>query len=300
MARLTSFDRRQVMIRPDYEIQHKLDTVLEDVQLHHHDFYELIYLVSGDVTYSVESRVYRVMPGSLLLISPQELHSGRIRADMAPYERYVLWVTPAFAGQLSSKQTNLMELFSGGPGRCRLLRLPLRLRKAVRDCMEALLQEGQTSPDTYGTQLMAPALMAQLFVLLNRASKDQAGGESELEQLGSSAALVTSVTDYLNLHYNETLSLDQLAERFFVSKYHLSHAFSQQVGTSVYRYVQKKRLQIARQLLAQGMQSGQVCAQCGFADYAGFFRAFKAEYGLAPREYVTQLKQAASMRNPRG
>ena len=128
MARPTSFDRRQTMLRPDYEIQHKLDTALEDVQLHHHDFYELIYLVSGDVTYSVESRVYRVMPGNMLLISPQELHSGRIRADMAPYERYVLWVAPTFAERLSTRRTNLMELFSGGTGRCRLLRLPLRQR----------------------------------------------------------------------------------------------------------------------------------------------------------------------------
>lgn len=291
MARPTSFDRRQTMLRPDYEIQHKLDTALEDVQLHHHDFYELIYLVSGDVTYSVESRVYRVMPGNVLLISPQELHSGRIRADMAPYERYVLWVAPAFAERLSTRRTNLMELFSGGTGRCRLLRLPLRLRKAVRDCMEAILQEFETDAAAYGAEMMAPALMMQLFVILGRVAKEQTGPEYEPEQEGSSAALVTSVTDYLNLHYNETLSLDRLAEQFFVSKYHLSHAFTQQVGTSVYRYVQKKRLQIARQLLAQGMQSSRVCTQCGFADYAGFFRAFKAEYGLAPREYVTQLRQ---------
>ena len=79
-----------------------------------------------------------------------------------------------------------------------------------------------------------------------------AEGRVPEEGAQESPPLVSQVVDYLGAHYREELSLDALAERFFVSKYHLSHLFSRSVGTSVYRYVLLKRLQNARQLLLDG------------------------------------------------
>ena len=72
----------------------------------------------------------------------------------------------------------------------------------------------------------------------------------------------------------------------FVSKYHLSHAFSGEVGISVYRYIMLRRLLLARQLLMAGESAGQVCRACGFSDYTAFYRAFKSEYGISPREFL--------------
>ena len=66
------FDPRQEMKQPDFELQYKRDSYLKDVELHHHDFYELYFLLSGDVTYTIESRLYHVLPGDMLLISVTE------------------------------------------------------------------------------------------------------------------------------------------------------------------------------------------------------------------------------------
>ena len=77
-----------------------------------------------------------------------------------------------------------------------------------------------------------------------------------------------------------------LAEKFYISKYHLSHEFQRHVGTSVGRYILKKRLQIARRLLSQGSKPNNVFGGCGFGDYTSFYRAFKAEYGTSPREFA--------------
>ena len=96
--------------------------------------------------------------------------------------------------------------------------------------------------------------------------------------------------DYVNLHYSEPLSLEQLSELVYVSKYHLSHEFHRLVGTSVYRYIQKKRLMIARQLLSQGQRPNDVYSSCGFSDYAGFYRAFHNEYGISPREFTSSVR----------
>jgi AraC-like DNA-binding protein len=49
-------------------------------------------------------------------------------------------------------------------------------------------------------------------------------------------------------------------------------------------------VQIARQLLAQGEKPNNVFRMCGFSDYAGFYRAFKAEYGAGPREFAASLR----------
>ncbi len=284
-----AFDSRQVMLRADYEIAHKLDTLLNDVELHHHDFYEIVFLLSGDVDYSVESHRYHMRPGDLLLIGPQELHQVSIRSGGAPYERYVLWVSRQMLHRLSTAQTDLCSCFlQTRQGRFNLLHLQRTDIDAIHSMMDVICREQTLRETEYGADRMADAMMTGILVLLNRAAMDRF---EETEQ--DCNTLVSGIVDYLNLHYSEPLSLDQLAEQFFVSKYHLSHAFSQQVGTSVYRYLQKKRLQIARQLLAQGLRSSQVFLTCGFRDYAGFYRAFKAEYGISPRDYAVTVRNAA-------
>ena len=94
--------------------------------------------------------------------------------------------------------------------------------------------------------------------------------------------LVDQVLHYIGRHITEELTLDGLAERFFVSKYHLSHTFTRDVGVSLHRYITLRRLLMARQLLGAGVAAGQVSAACGFSDYTSFYRAFKAEYGISP------------------
>ena len=86
------------------------------------------------------------------------------------------------------------------------------------------------------------------------------------------------------------LTLDQLSEKFFISKYHLLRKFDAQVGTTVHRYILQKRLLNAKQLLAGGVPPNEVCQYCGFGDYANFYRAFKAEYNQTPRQYIQEAK----------
>lgn len=279
-----SFDPRQEMLCRDFELQYKRDSYLKNVELHHHDFFEIYFLVSGDVTYQIESRIFHVMPGDLLLLSPRELHQVRIKPEMSPYERYVLWVAPETVARLSSPQTDLAAgLDPTRPGHSNLLRLSTEDRAAVQDLLGALDREA--SSGRYGAELLRESLLTQLLVRVNRLALQQGVCPEE-----GSSRTVDQVVDYINLHYGEALSLDSLANQFYVSKYHLSHVFQRQMGTSLYRYIQKKRLMISRQLMAQGQKPSQVFASCGFCDYPGFYRAFKAEYGASPREFVLSAR----------
>ena len=275
------FDPRQEMKRSDFEIQYKRDSYLKDVELHHHDFLEIYFLMAGDVTYLIESKIVHVMPGDLLLISPRELHQVLIKPEMSVYERYVLWIDPKMIQRLSSPLTDLTQ---GLDPSCPLFGNQLRPqpedRSKIRELLELLHRESES--DGYGADLLRHSLLTQILVIINRLLSQQG---SYLDEDTRTNRAVTQAINYINLHYSEPLSLDLLAERFYVSKYHLSHEFNRQMGTSIYKYIQKKRLLMARQLIAQGHKPSEIPALCGFGDYAGFYRAFKGEYGISPRDF---------------
>ncbi len=286
MRQAGKFDPRQEMGRADYELQYKQDTYLKDVELHHHDFYELYFLISGDVTYTIESRQYHVLPGDLLLISPRELHQICIRPEMSTYERYVLWVDPQLLSKYSTALSDLTRnLDPNGANRSNLIRMTPEEHSRLLRLFEQLWQE--SGSDSYGSDLLRESLLIQLLVQINRLS-DRA--HESYEELSGSSRAVYEVVAYINEHYSQPLSLEGLAELVYVSKYHLSHEFNRQVGTSVYRYIQKKRLLIARQLMSQGSKPNEVFSSCGFGDYAGFYRAFKGEYGISPRAYALSVR----------
>ena len=282
--RAQRFDPRQEMRRPGFEVFYYRDPSPGNVEVHHHDFYEIYFFLNGQVEYWVEGRVYYLEPGDLLLINPMELHRPIVGEDDV-YERIVLWVDRAWLERFSDENASLTRCFDNAlADHTNLLRPSARQRAAVRSRLAELVQESYGDAGYAGAQY-ATAVLLQFMVELNRMAQHTAALEHAPAQ---PAPLVSQVLEYVSTHYSEELSLESLAQRFFVSKYHLSHEFSRAVGVGVYRYIMLKRLQMAKQMLAGGMAPGEVCTACGFRDYTNFFRAFRAEYGVSPREFTAE------------
>lgn len=283
-----NFDPRQEMRLQDYEVFHYRDAKLDSVEVHHHDFYEVYFFLGGNVEYSVEGRNYQLESGDLLLISPQELHQPRIRDARVPYERIILWVRPAFLNKLSSGGVSLTQCFDASrPRHTNLLRLTLAQRASILSMLGTLVRE--TYGGDYGKGIAAIGVLLQLLVEINRLAL--AEGKRTYEAEDRAAPVMAQVLDYINTHYVENLSLDGIAARFYLSKYHLSHEFNRLVGTSVYRYIILRRLIIAKQMLAGGVPPTDAYRHCGFGDYANFYRAFKAEYGISPKQFAAEEAQ---------
>ena len=275
------FDPRQSMSKEDFEIFHYRDARFSGVPVHQHDFYEVYFFISGNVEYSVEGKIYEMKKGDILLINPLELHQPRITPDQGDYERIVLWINKDYLFSLSSNDTSLTRCFDNtNPDHTNLLRLSYSAQEQLGIMLSELIKEQNS--EVYAKDLACKALLLRILVELNRlcvSYREKHETESTL------SPFILSVLDYINQHYCEKLSLSSVASEFYVSKYYLSHTFNSVVGTSVHRYITLKRLIHAKQMLASGIKPTTVAANCGFNDYAGFYRAFTGEYGITPAEY---------------
>lgn len=281
------FDPRQTMQRDTFEVFHYKEPRPNTVEVHHHDFYEVYYLLSGEVEYWVDGRIIRMQAGDLLLINPLELHRPVLGEDSRNYERIVLWINKEYLERLFCDQVNLSRCFDTSlPTHTHLIRPAVSERSALTAQMGEMVREYYSRE--FGGTLSAYGLFLQFMVRLNRMAQRGEAGQEESQQLSE---LVQNVLGYISENLGESMNLETLAARFYVSKYYLAHAFSREVGVSVYRYIMLRRLLMARQLLTAGEAAGQVCRSCGFSDYTSFYRAFKSEYGISPREFISGNSQ---------
>ena len=287
------FDVRQTMHNVTFEIFRYKDAYLKEVALHHHDFYEVYFFLSGNVQYIIENRSYLLTPGDVLLISPMELHQPMFGTEPREYERFVLWIDKQFLEGFNLPGESFTACFdTGAANYSNLLRPEGVQRQFLLFLMEQLIAES-ASREPY-QKVCSLSYLAQVLVLLNRLSLQQRRENAVPAQ----DSTVYNILGYINEHYNENLTLDDLANKFFVSKYHLSREFQRLVGTTVHRYIVQKRLVMAKQMLSAGRPSSEVYQNCGFGDYSNFYRAFRAEYQISPKEYILRLKENAYREEP--
>lgn len=268
-----SYQSRQEMHGSTFEIFNYRSQQIYNIPVHHHDFYEVYFFLNGNVRFIVEDRTYSLREGDILLVSPGELHRAVSESD-APVERIVLWIDKKFLSGLHEPGEELSSCFR--PGVNRIHPMPVARMEIQGIAMELV---NEYYGNAYCSSLATLGHFIRLMVAVNRAALFSAEkGQNDTE----SQTLALKVLSYIGEHFTEDISLDNLASRFFVSKYHLSHEFSRVVGTSVYKYVILKRLVTARQLIANGMSPGDACHECGYRDYANFYRAFVSLYGEKP------------------
>lgn len=276
--KIRRFDTRKTMNGDTYEVFHYLDMKTHSLDSHYHDFYEIFCFVDGDVDYWVEGSLYHLKSGDVLLINPSELHKPVPRAETQKYERIVIWIDKKY---LSGIDGGIFErcFDTENPSYKKILRLSSDEKNQVLTLAHKFV--GEFYSEEFGSKSCAYGILLEFMTLINRIALC---GDVAYSEKYRTPTFVAEIISYIGEHYSEKLSLDKLADHFFINKYYLSHEFKKAVGTSVYRYITLKRLSIAHNLLGDGVPPSQVSVMCGFGDYTNFFRAFKTEYGISPAE----------------
>ena len=248
--------------------------------LHSHTFYELLYCRNNcGAEYLVGSDRYRLQKGDIVFVPPGISHRPLLPEHIEqPYERYVLWISQefmdAFTQMFAVEETQLS---------CGTL---LRTGDTKWELLGGYFRRGvwEAEHQAPGWQAAIVGNTITLLTLMGRGIRERTADLLKAEK----PDLLNEVMNYIELHLNEKISLEETAKHFYVSVSTITQLFRQKMGTSFYRCVTQRRLIAAKVRIGNGESLEDVSRAVGFSDYSSFYRAFKKEYGITPRQY-TQL-----------
>lgn len=285
---ITTFNLRQNMLSPNFEIYHYKDKYLKNVAMHHHDFYEILFFLNGTAEFRVENRHYHLAPFDLLMISPWELHQMIISPDSATYERFILWISKDFLEKIQMHAGDINQCFMPSDyNPSNLLRLNEGERKYIEQMIYMLLHEFHSCLEHH--QVALSSMLMTLLIYINRAIHKY--GLSQTTPDAAPQHLMDEIHSYINDHIDMPLSIQELSEHFFLDSATLTDQFKLKIGITPYKYIRRKRLLLARNMLTDGINATETCFRCGFSEYSSFYRAFRQEYGVGPKEYSLSLLQ---------
>ena len=248
------------------------------VSLHSHNYYEILYCRSDSgVEYLIGSDRYRLQRGDIVLVPPGVSHRPILPEKMEePYVRDVLWVSTEFVKTIDA-------MFPDASSTQRDHSLPVRTKGTRWEFLGDMFQKGveEESQKRPGWEIAVTGNTLMIFANLKRAYIERSAGTMKTEK----PELLDRITSYIETNYPDSITIDDLARHFYVSNSTISHLFKQKMGVSLYRYITQRRLIAAKSLIAEKVAMEEIAHRVGFADYSTFYRAFRQEYGISPRQF---------------
>jgi AraC-like DNA-binding protein len=144
----------------------------------------------------------------------------------------------------------------------------------------------------YAHQLIQPVVGFETSTLLTEAVGQllAAFDVGEVADDQGQTQVIDRAKAYLQIHFRGKVSLDDLAEHSYLSKYHLLRLFKAQTGLTPHLYQTHLRLNEARKRLMRGHPLADVAFELGFTDQAHFIHTFKRYTEFSPKKYRDQLR----------
>ena len=247
-------------------------------ETHDHSAVEVVLVLEGTVTYTVEDSVYQVHKGEVLIVPPDTPHSLNMGDGSSRY--LFLFEPDAIMTMRDIKSMAVyfhkpFHLRDGSEAHVRIRELLLRAREAYDK------KELMWNTVCYSSLLRIYALLGQRYL---SGIKPRSG--DGLRNMDSE--VITAVMTYINNHYRDELSLEDVAQFAGFSRYYFSRSFKRQTGYSFKDYLCQKRLQVAMDLLIRSnTPMREVAIESGFGSVATFNRVFREKKGCTPSQYRT-------------
>lgn len=267
----------------NFRLFHMRDIPKERVEYHYHEFYKLLIVLSGTGGYWIDGNRYQLTSGDVVLLDSRLTHRPEFETE---YERVIIYISPEFLSAASSPDCDLNRCFTA-PER-HILRLPHRERERIFGLARDL--EAELASEEAGKDILSRGILLRLLVELYRMTRREE--LAAVQPLFPKNERVVEILRYIDGHLTEEITIERLAERFFLSRYHMMRLFREHTGLTIHSYLVDRRLMNARDLIGKGYGATEACYKAGFNSYCTFCRAYNKRFGMSPTGRTDKTLQA--------
>lgn len=248
-------------------------------------YYEILLISKGGCQFELDNNYIYCNTETAVFLKPGEKINMHFHNSKYPLELLTLRILPVYLEKLSDETCNLEKGFSFVPLSKSIVHLDIRATTLIKNVAKTLISISEES-DTYAHKLYEKNMLSILLIRFLRSciSSDHVALSRRRKHL-----VMDDIFLYIRAHLTEDLSLETLEKKFFVSRYHICREFKKQTGQTIHSYIVKSRLDLCKKYIESGKSIKEVYELGGFAGYNHFFRAFKKEYGITPKEYYESL-----------
>ena len=248
--------------------------------LHCHDRLEINYVESGTGRYLIENQEFEMHPGDIFIINNLEYHMADSNGDLS---LIVMVFDPAILYS-AQKECRYMEPFYqyfGHISSCISKDDPAH--QELTRIIQQITREWEEKQHGY-QMIIHSSLMYFLAVLYRHHHQDSP--IKEAAQFHKSYQRIRPAIEYINAHFKEEITLDQVAKEALLSKSYITSAFKKIMNRTIFEYIDYVRISYACILLRTGgLSVTEAAMECGYSSSSYFTRVFKKVMGIAPKEY---------------
>ena len=248
--------------------EHSSHTFPEDkyFSMHTHDICEIIYLNSGNASAIIDGNIYKIPKDSLVIFRADVPHRIRIDGSASPYERHnILFDENKLANGIFHKLPKDVALIDcSGKSRIKELfgKIDYYYKKFKNEDMDVLI----------------PNVIEEILYNTYLEHDESIDNKTILHPV------VSVAVEYINKHYTDDISIDDISVKMHITKSHLHHLFNEYLNISPKKYINLKRLTKAQKMIKAGEKPSRIYQECGFSEYSTFFRNYSSHFGYVPSQ----------------
>jgi len=235
---------------------------------HLHSHMELLYVLGGSTEVTIFNKTKEIKEGDFAIVFPNTIHSYATKPSEKPCRILIAICGLDLTGDFFKKVTShhpINPFISSD-----------KLHDNVIFAMLELEKERYGSRDPNTCRALVQLILARIIPLINLAKNN------DIENYD----LTYLIVNYVSEHFQEALTLTELANHLNVSKYYLSHVFSSKLNTSFNKYLNYIRLNYSLTLIqSTNYTLTRISIDSGFESQRTFNRAFKEIFHVSPSEY---------------
>ncbi len=256
-----------------------------------HDFWEMVYVDSGEVSVIAENVGYMIHQGEAIFHKPMEFHTlASNKKD--PHNVMIV----SFSAQSKAMKFFENKIFTLDISQKKILsNLLEEAQKTFRSILNIpnhISQEIIENAEIGSSQLLINYLEQLLITLIrSNQSNERSNRKSRHAKKNAENALVDSIKRYLSENIYENIKLHDVCKKFNMSKSYLCHLFMEATGKSIIDCYINMKIVEAKMLIRKGnLNFTQISEKLGYSSIHHFTRSFKTVTGITPSNYEKSVK----------